>query len=95
MTAGQNHPTTRHYVRWGKHEPLVEQWTKQPPRHPINPRYRCYEVSVHGEYSWFERFMNIFRKNGWLDAPPADFRWAVLTVHYCAPETAMDRFAMF
>ena len=36
--------------------------------------------------------MNVFRERGWLDAPPADFKWAILTVTYDAPEDPLDDF---
>jgi hypothetical protein len=92
MSAGNLPATTRHYVRWGEHEPLVALWTDDPPVHPQNPRYRAYEIAVDGQYSWFERLMNVFRDRGWLDAPPADYKWAVVTVSYRAPKDPMDRF---
>jgi hypothetical protein len=37
--------------------------------------------------------MNTCRERGWLDPPPADYKWAVVTVHYKAPKDPMDRFA--
>ena len=86
-------PTTRHYVRWGKHEALLALWMDDPPIHPKNPRYRGYEIAIEGRYSWFESIVNIFRRRGWLDAPPADYKWAVLTVSYRAPKDPMDRLA--
>ena len=93
MSTGTSPLTTRHLVRWGQHEPLLERWEKDPPSHPMNPRYRCYEIRVDGRYSRFESLMNVFRARGWLDAPPAPYKWAVLTVYYRAPKDARERFA--
>lgn len=93
MGTGKVPPMTRHRVRWGQHGPILEQWRRQPPTHPVNPRYRCASIQIDGRYSLFETIVNYFRDRGWLDAPPADFKWAVLTVYYAPPEDPMDRFA--
>src|SRR5437764_6513101 len=84
-------PITRHYVPWGKHEALLALWSEDPPTHPENPRYRGYEVTIESRCSRFESVVNLFRARGWLDAPPADYKWAVLTVSYRAPEDPLDR----
>jgi hypothetical protein len=93
MSQGQAPPSTRVCVPWRKHQAILEQWKQSPPVHPENPRYRAYEFQVEGRYSWFESVVNVFRHRGWLDAPPADYKWAVLTVRYSAPTDPMDRFA--
>jgi hypothetical protein len=80
-------------VRWDRYKPLVEQWEKHPPAHPENPRYIGYEIRVDGQYSMIESIINIFRARGWLDPPPAPYKWAVLTVYYRAPADAWERFA--
>lgn len=90
MSAG-NRPVTRHCVRWGQHENLLNQWRRNPPIHPESPRYQGAEVEVEGRYSWFESAVNVLRRKGWLDAPPADFKWAIVTVYYEAPEDPTDR----
>lgn len=86
--------TTTHRLRWGPHEELVQTWSKRPPVHPVNPRYKGKAVEVEGRYSLFETVINVLRRKGWLDAPPADFKYAIVTVYYEAPEDVMDQFAL-
>ncbi|HEU5117344.1 MAG TPA: hypothetical protein VFT74_11935 [Isosphaeraceae bacterium] len=84
--------TTEHKVRWEKHETLLKIWKHHPPVHPVSPRYRAIDFSVEGRYSFVESIVNIFRDKGWLDAPPADFKWAIITVYYRAPKDAREHF---
>ena len=91
MSTEKSPPTTTHRVRWHKHEELLERWKENPPVHPQNPRYRAYEFHVHGRYSWFETLLNICRDKKWLDPPPAEFKWADVTVFYKAPKDKMER----
>jgi len=93
MTGAKVPPRTIHRVRWGEHEDLLQRWKHAPPAHPENPRYTACDVEVAGRYSLFESVVNVFRQRGWLDAPPADYKWAVLTVTYKAPRDPRDRFA--
>ncbi len=93
MSTGHR-PATRHKVRWGEHESLLKQWRKRPPAHPENPRYVGAEVEVEGQYSLFESVVNRFRDRGWLDAPPADYKWAVVTIYYEAPPDPSEQFAV-
>lgn len=85
--------TTRHKVPWPTHESVLKTWKSDPPIHPKSPRYRAYDFEVEGKYSLFESVVNVFRERGWLDAPPPDYKWAVLTVFYKAPKDARDYFA--
>jgi hypothetical protein len=85
--------TTQHKFRWGKHETVLKIWKTHPPTHPVSPRYRAIDFSVEGRYSLVESIVNIFRDKGWLDAPPADYKWAIITVYYRAPKDASDYFA--
>lgn len=84
--------TTRHKFPWERHEKVLRMWKSDPPRHPDSPRFRAYDFEVEGRYSFFESVMNVFRDKGWLDAPPADFKWAVVTVYYKAPKDPRDYF---
>jgi hypothetical protein len=93
MSQGQAPLSTRICIRWGQHKAILEEWNRKPPLHPENPRYQGFEFEVQGRYSWFESVVNVFRRKQWLDAPPADYKWAVLTVRYRAPMDPMDQFA--
>ena len=84
--------TTQHKFPWERHEAVLKMWKSQPPTHPDSPRYRAYDFTVEGRYSLFESVVNIFRERGWLDAPPADFKWAIVTVFYKAPKDPRDYF---
>jgi hypothetical protein len=94
MSSGVKGPTTTHRVRWGEQDDLVKSWRKRPPIHPDNPRYQACEFQVVGRYSLFETIVNIFRDRGWLDPPPPEYKWAIVTVSYRAEEDPMDQFAL-
>ncbi len=83
---------TCHKMPWSKHETVLRTWKSNPPVHPANPRYRAYDFSVEGRYSLFESIVNAFRQRGWLDAPPAEYKWAIVTVSYRAPRDPRDYF---
>lgn len=85
--------TTQHRFPWERHEKVLKMWKSNPPTHPENPRYRAYDFSVEGRYSMVESVVNIFREKQWLDAPPADYKWAIVTVYYKAPRDPRDVFA--
>ncbi len=93
METGKKTLTTQHKVPWERHESVLRTWKSDPPTHPDSPRYRAYDFSVEGRYSFFESVVNLFRQRGWLDAPPADYKWAILTIYYRAPKDPRDYFA--
>ena len=96
MSARKPPPTTRHRVRWGEQDGLIRQWRREPPTHPENPRYFGGEFRVEGQYSLFETIVNIFRDRGWLDPPPPEYKWAIVTVVYTAIDepTLSSEFAL-
>lgn len=92
MSAQTKTISTCHKMRWEKHEGVLRSWKSNPPVHPANPRYRAYDFSVEGRYSFFETVVNVLRHRGWLDAPPASYKWAIVTVSYRAPRDPRDYF---